>query len=112
MPEVTSRSVAASHSAVLSLLRTIAFADHNAVGLQNSRRPDKEGGQVDILFVQDGTLIPMEVKKSASPRREWCRSFSRLGRLKQPVGQGAVLCLAPNILPLSDTINAVPIGMV
>ena len=38
---------------------------------------NKEGREVDLLFVADGTLYPVEIKKSASPRRSWLPALRR-----------------------------------
>ena len=73
---------------------------------------DKEGREVDLLFVADRTLYPVEIKKSASPRRAWLPAFASLQRLDMPVGEGAVVCLSDQVVPLNDRINAVPVGLV
>ena len=31
---------------------------------------DKDGKEIDLLLVQDQAIYPVEIKKSASPRRE------------------------------------------
>ena len=73
---------------------------------------DKDGREVDLLFVADGTLYPVEIKKSASPRRSWLPAFAALGRLDIPVGEGAVVCLCDQPVPLDESVNAVPVGLV
>ena len=73
---------------------------------------DKEGREVHLLFVADGTLYPVEIKKSASPRRSWLPAFAALRRLDMPVGKGAVVCLSDQAVPLDDHVNAVPVGLV
>jgi len=68
-----------------------------------------------FLLVQDQILYPLEIKKSASPRREWVEwveHFSALSRLKQKVGGGGVLCLCKQLMPLTPTANAIPIGII
>lgn len=72
---------------------------------------DRDGQEVDFLFSQDQTVYPVEVKKTASPKREMAQPFTVLGRLKQPIGQGAVVCLCPQIVPLTSNIDAVPVGV-
>jgi len=72
---------------------------------------DRDSSEVDFLFVQDRVLYPVEVKKSASPKREMVQPFRALGRLKQPIGQGAVLCLCDQIVPLTKDVDALPVGI-
>jgi len=73
---------------------------------------DKDGREVDLLFVADRTLYPVEIKRSASPRRSWLPAFAALRRLDMPVGEGAVVCLCDQPVPLDDHVNAVPVGLV
>ena len=73
---------------------------------------DRDGQEIDFLFFQDQTVYPIEVKKTASPRRELAEPFTALRRLKQPVGEGAVLCFCPQTLPLTSEIDAVPVGVI
>jgi predicted AAA+ superfamily ATPase len=73
---------------------------------------DKDQREIDFLLVQDQILYPLEIKKSASPKREWVGHFSALSRLKRQVGEGGVLCLCKQMMPLTETANAIPIGMI
>ena len=61
---------------------------------------------------RNGTLYPVEIKKSASPRRSWLPAFAALRRLDMPVGEGAIVCLCDQPVPLDDHVNAVPVGLV
>ena len=54
----------------------------------------------------------MEIKLGATPRSEWVRHFSVLERLGAPIGEGAVVCLAPEPVPLTETVTAVPVGAI
>lgn len=73
---------------------------------------DKDTKEIDILIHQDGTIYPIEIKKSASPSKESIRHFKVLQNLKQPIGTGAVVSLAPMQLPITETVEAVPVGMI
>jgi hypothetical protein len=64
------------------------------------------------LLVQDRVLYPLEVKKSASPKREWVGPFSALSRLRLKVGEGGVLFLCKQVIPLTESANAIPIGII
>jgi hypothetical protein len=72
---------------------------------------DKDRREIDLLLAQDGALYPVEVKKSASPRRDWVQSFAALDRLKPGWSEGGVVCLARERLPLTDRINVIPVGL-
>jgi predicted AAA+ superfamily ATPase len=62
---------------------------------------DTNGQEVDFLIEQDMTLYPVEVKKTALPRKEDVKHFKALEQLGKPVGPGAVLCLCSRSLPLA-----------
>lgn len=86
--------------------------------LHNGLRPpfyyyrDKDQKEIDLLIIQDGTVCPVEIKKSASPDKSVVRHFSVLEKLKMPVGMGAVICLVKQPLPLTEYAWSVPAGMV
>ncbi len=73
---------------------------------------DHDGNEIDFLFHHDRTFYPIEVKKTASPRRELAQPFADLAHLKQPIGEGAVLCLCRQALPLTRQVEAVPVGII
>lgn len=73
---------------------------------------DKDGREIDFLFVQDGRLYPLEAKKSASPKGDWMPPFASLGRLSKEVDEGGVVCLCPQVLPLGPKLNAIPVGVI
>lgn len=73
---------------------------------------DKDGKEIDLLFEQDQTFYPVEIKKSASVNRNWIAAFASLKRLRRPIGQGAVVCLCEQLLPIDAHNSAVPAGMV
>ena len=70
---------------------------------------DKDQKEIDLLIIQDGTMYPLEIKKSASPKREDVRHFSLLSKLKMPVGKGGVICLSGNSIPLSEIASSIPV---
>lgn len=73
---------------------------------------DKDRKEVDLLIVQDGIAYPVEIKKTAAPRPDDVRHFRALERLGLPVGPGALLCLTAQAVPLTATVQAVPVGTV
>ena len=80
--------------------------------------------EIDILMERDGTLFPIEVKKTASPS---CKDTRNLGALdpvsqsdipselvpfKRAVGTGCILCMAQDTYPVSERAWAFPIWAV
>ncbi|MDR2891903.1 MAG: ATP-binding protein [Deltaproteobacteria bacterium] len=71
---------------------------------------DTEGKEIDLLIVQDGTLYPLEFKKTASPDKSAVRHFGVLEKFGLPVGMGAVICLTRQALPLTEKVWSLPVG--
>jgi predicted AAA+ superfamily ATPase len=74
---------------------------------------DKQGNEIDLLIFDNGTLYPVEIKKSANPRQEDIKSFAQLdGGAGADIrrGPGAILCLYKELLPLDNADWIFPIG--
>lgn len=70
---------------------------------------DKDGKEIDLVICQDNRLYPIEIKRGASPRPDWCQHFSVLSKFSEQTGPGAVVCLAPQRTALSRNCVAVPV---
>jgi hypothetical protein len=71
---------------------------------------DKDQKEIDLLIIQDGTLYPIEFKKSAALDKKAVRHFQVLEKLNMPVGPGGVICLSPHFLPLTSNTYSIPVG--
>lgn len=71
---------------------------------------DKDKKEVDLLIYRDGTIFPIEIKKTASPKKDMIRHFKVLNTLKIPIGPGCLICLATDILPITDAVTTFPVG--
>ena len=72
---------------------------------------DKDRREIDLIIFENGTLCPIEIKKSASPGTEAAKHFrvlapvaeerfDGLAQYKTEIGPGAVICMANDLLPL------------
>ncbi len=73
---------------------------------------DKDKKEIDLLIEQDGTLFPLEFKKTASPRKDAVRHFKVLEKLPLPIGPGGVICLSSRSLPLGEDVVTIPVGWI
>ena len=85
---------------------------------------DKDQKEIDLLILQNGTLYPIESKKSASPGVESIKHFRLLNPLTEPerfgelsnmkleIGTGAVACMANDLLPIDSKNWYVPVWMI
>jgi len=69
---------------------------------------DKDQKEIDLLIVRDGRIFPVEIKKTGQPGKESVRHFAVLEKLGLPIGKGAVVCLAPERLPITPACDAIP----
>ena len=84
---------------------------------------DKDQKEIDLLLYQDGTLSPIEIKKSASPKAaarnfhvldpvQEPQKFGGLDELKVTIGAGNVICMANDLLPLDERNWRVPVWLI
>lgn len=86
------------------------------------RNNDKK--EIDLLMESDGTLYPIEVKKTASPSKKDARNLgvldpvasddvpAALSSLKRTIGMGAIICMAQDTFPVSERAWAFPVWAV
>ncbi len=72
---------------------------------------NKDLKEIDLLIHRDGTLYPVEIKKSSNPGRDALRHFSCLDAASVKRGNGAVICLSGLRLPLTELDQMIPVRM-
>jgi predicted AAA+ superfamily ATPase len=70
---------------------------------------DADQKEIDIVLEENGTLYPVEIKKTANPGLSDYKNFGLLARLKKKVGLGAIICLQPVRIPLSREAVSIPV---
>lgn len=74
---------------------------------------DKEKNEIDLVIEDGGTLYPVEIKTTSDPTKTMVSSFKYINNIAgKKVGQGAVICLAKENLPLTDNIQVIPADMI
>jgi predicted AAA+ superfamily ATPase len=71
---------------------------------------DKDMKEIDLLIIQDGTVYPLEFKKTASAGKGDVRHFHGLEKLKLPIGSGGVICLTEQPLPITPSTWSIPVA--
>ena len=71
---------------------------------------DRDGKEIDLILERDGALLPVEIKKTASPDRRLFKTFEILARANQALGTGSVLCLSDHAGGFAPDQLIVPIG--
>ena len=69
-----------------------------------------DGQEVDLLFYRDGTLYPIEIKKTSSPNPKDARHFRALSTFfpSLKVSEGGIICNAEDLLPLGQNLKIIP----
>ncbi len=74
---------------------------------------DTDGKEIDLIIEQNGTLYPIEIKKSANPGRDAVKNFEILQKIdNMTIGEGSVICLYHDVLPIDKNNWRVPIWLV
>ena len=85
---------------------------------------DREKREIDLLLYGNGTLYPVEIKKSASPGTKAVKTFTTLnpvteperfgapGQYKAEIGNGAVICMTNDLLPADNKNWFVPAWLI
>lgn len=98
-----------------AILETYVVGEILKSYLHNGEEPlmymyrDANQNEIDIVLEQNGTLHPIEIKKTANPSLGDCNSFKELKKLKKEVGLGAVICLQDMRIPLSRDVVSIPV---
>ena len=88
---------------------------------------DSNKKEIDLIIYQDGTVTPIEIKKSAAPK-DAVKNFSVLEpieknadedepfagaeQLKTKIGTGAVICMATDLIPIDKKNWYVPAWLI
>jgi len=71
---------------------------------------DKDRKEIDLLLAHDGYLYPIEVKKAATVRPRDASAFALLEHHGAKIDKGFVVSLTEEHIPLTRTIENLPIG--
>lgn len=99
-----------------AILETWIFSEllksywHNGLSANFHFYRDKDQKEIDLLIEQDNILYPIEFKKTANPSQSASKHFPVVRNLDKPIGHGSVICLKETDIPLSKTVDAIPVG--
>jgi len=69
--------------------------------------------EIDLLIHENNTLYPIEIKIKPEPDEKDIRNFSMLDEIKGiNIGEGGIVCLANDLLPLNDKAYIIPLWMI
>lgn len=73
---------------------------------------DKDMKEIDLIIEIDGKLLPIEIKKTASPSTELIKVFKVLDKTNINRGNGAVLCMKEELSAFNSKNYIIPIRLI
>lgn len=73
-----------------------------------------DGQEVDLLFYQNQTLYPIEIKKTSSPNIKDVKHFKTLSTFfpSLEISEGGIICNAEDLMPLSQNLKIIPYNLI
>ncbi|MDR2693998.1 MAG: ATP-binding protein [Chitinispirillales bacterium] len=69
---------------------------------------DSNKVEIDLLISENGLLYPIEIKKTANPKKEDIKAFNTLAAIAE-IGHGSLVCLVKEKIPITDSVNAISV---
>lgn len=73
---------------------------------------DNNGKEIDLLIIYNNKVYPIEIKKSANPEKVAIKNFNVIEKFGLEIGEGGVICMKENLLPIDRNNNYIPIELV
>jgi len=73
---------------------------------------DTDGKKIDLVLEYDGTVFPVEIKKTGNPGKDAIKNFDVLKNSGKLIGEGAVVCLYNKVLPLDKNNWIIPAWLI
>lgn len=73
---------------------------------------DTNQKEIDIVLEENGTLHPLEIKKSSNPEKKAISSFHLLEKSSLIIGEGGIICMAETPFPLDSNNNLIPCNII
>ncbi len=73
---------------------------------------DRDTKEIDVILEKNGTLYPLEIKKTALPDRRLIKNFKVIDKSPLQLGTSAILCMADSFSAFDRDNLIVPIWMI
>ena len=73
---------------------------------------DTNQKEIDIVLEENGTLHPLEIKKSSNPEKKAISSFHILEKSSLKIGEGGIICMTDKPFPLDAQNNLIPCNII
>ena len=72
---------------------------------------DNNGKEIDLLIINNHTVYPIEIKKSANPKLDAIKNFNVVEKFGMNIGNGGIICMKENLFPIDRNNNYIPIEL-
>jgi uncharacterized protein len=72
---------------------------------------DIDGKEIDLLYVKDQRIYPIEIKKGVNPVKP-TKNFDVLRKYNLPIEKGLVIDCTDRIRPINDKAYMIPVGLI
>ncbi len=73
---------------------------------------DKDNKEIDLIIEENNVLYPIEIKKSGTPTKTIIKQFRVLETTGLEIGEGSVICLSKDFLPIDKENWIVPAWLI
>lgn len=73
---------------------------------------DSNKKEIDLLICLNGKIHPIEIKKSANPKKEVVKNFDVLNKLDGQVSDGGIICMVDKPIPIDERNSLIPISYI
>lgn len=73
---------------------------------------DTNQKEIDIVLEENGTIHPLEIKKSSNPEKKSISSFHLLEKSSLKIGEGGIICMASKPFPLDENNILIPSNII
>ncbi len=73
---------------------------------------DSDQKEIDLIIEENGRLQPIEIKKSANPKKNAGRHFSVLEKVGIETAYGSTICMSDDLVPITKGHWAVPVWLI
>ena len=94
---------------VAEMLKSNAYAGTKA---HMSYYRDANAKEIDLLVEKNGTIHPLEIKKSANPDSREVRKFSVLEKANARRGCGGIVCMCQEVIPIDSQNCYIPCNLI
>ncbi len=112
-PDVLRQGAASGHFyenyVVMELVKNYAYSKSKA-NLTYYR--DSNAKEIDIFVEENGIVHPLEIKKSANPDKREVKKYSVLDKAQLERGNGGIVCMCEQPIPIDDKNCFIPSNLI